>query len=119
MQPSVPKIDLRPAKLAEFLRSQAMPIRQQDRSRIPRAIPPALPRSADQLLDLTFGQVLARAIGGISQSPQCSVRCCWSSVGHLWFPCALVVIVDRSVRHQETNSITSLISPRVICLFVV
>jgi hypothetical protein len=34
MQPPMTQVYLRPAKLTEFLRSQSMPIRQEDRSRI-------------------------------------------------------------------------------------
>jgi hypothetical protein len=42
MQAPLSKIDLRPAKTAKLGSAEAMPIGQQDRTRIPVAIPPSL-----------------------------------------------------------------------------
>jgi hypothetical protein len=52
MQAPVTKIDLRPAKAAEFGSPKPMSICEQDRTRIPGAIPASLARSLDQTFDL-------------------------------------------------------------------
>ncbi len=54
MQPPVPEIDLSPSQLAELLRSQAVPIRQQDRCAIPRAIASSLTCSLNQPINLSL-----------------------------------------------------------------
>jgi hypothetical protein len=52
MQSPMREINLRPPKLTKLLRTQAMPIRQQDRRTIPGSVPPSLARSFDQPINL-------------------------------------------------------------------
>jgi hypothetical protein len=58
MQPPVPKIDLRPTKLAKLGSAKPMPVRQQDRSSIPGAIAPSVASGIDQPIDFGLGQIL-------------------------------------------------------------
>lgn len=51
MQPAVPEIDLGPARLAELSGAEPMPIGQQDRGSVPRAIASTFASRLDQLLD--------------------------------------------------------------------
>src|SRR5262249_27796722 len=54
MQAPMLEIDLCPTQRAEFLRSQPMPIRQQNRCAVPGSIAPALPGSIEQTLHLAL-----------------------------------------------------------------
>ena len=74
MQAPLSKIDLRPAKAAEFGGAEPVPIRQQDRASIPNAIPASLARSLDQPIDLCLRQILTRSVGGVGQAAQCSFQ---------------------------------------------
>ena len=62
VKPSLPKINLRPPKLTKLCCPQAMPIREEDRSPIPRPVASPLACSLDQSLDLCLGQILPLAI---------------------------------------------------------
>ncbi len=68
MQPPVPEIDLRPAKLAELLRLEPMPVRQQYCCAIACAIAPSLTCSLDQSLNLFLSEILPCPIGRIGQA---------------------------------------------------
>jgi hypothetical protein len=54
VQPAMAQIDLSPTQRAEFLGSQPMPIRQEDCSSVPWAIPPTFASSVDQPINLAF-----------------------------------------------------------------
>src|SRR6516225_11363002 len=62
-----------------------MPIRQQYRGGISSAIPAALPCRFDEPINLRLREIFPLAIGGVRQSPQCSVYCRWRNLGHVGF----------------------------------
>jgi hypothetical protein len=63
VQASMPEIDLRPTKRAQLLRTQAMPVRQQDSASVPSSIAPTLPRSLDQAFNLLLSEIFPNSVG--------------------------------------------------------
>jgi hypothetical protein len=55
VQPAMAQIDLSPTQRAKLLRTQTVPIRQQDGRAIPGRIAPTLTRSFNQPINFRFG----------------------------------------------------------------
>src|SRR6516165_3945283 len=98
------EIDLSPAKRAEFLGAQPMPICKQDRSAVPDAVAPTLTRCVDQSFDFCVLLDTPAACTRIGQSArQCSVCCHRPLINSL-----LIASLSRSWRSASVRNSGSL-----------
>ena len=79
MQGFLSEIDLFPAQISHFRNAQAMPIRNQDQSRVAQLVQSYASGGLDQVADFLLGQILPAADRRVGHAPR---RAMGMSVGH-------------------------------------
>src|SRR3974390_875539 len=110
MQETMHQVYLLPSQRAQFGRSEAMPVGQQDHGRVPVAMPIAA-GSLHEPFDLALGQVLTLAVMGVGQATaaNCSLYSGWwlGLMGRIHRDNSAVSIVNYSHNNLFENSARS------------